>query len=371
MTTVADLIASKTAAQYFDELATRLAAEGFPVTAWQVGNAGRTLTRVDAAALADLRAIVAAVCKGGYLDESIGAWLTLLAKGVFDLDRVPAAFMAGTVSVSCAGGAGPYTISPAGLVVSDGTRRWRSTNTSNVTVASGDSAQVRVRAEAAGTDYNVSGGAVTAIITPASAGLSVSAASGSAWRTSEGAAEESDATLRARCRGRWSTLGRGANVDAYVYWCTNVAAAPTVTRAKTVPGSGDGTITVYVAQATSAATSPQVSAVQTAIDLQKPITDSVTVAAAGAQPIAVTGSVVFRSATFNTTAATDAIEAALRTYITSKGFGDTVDLGGLYAAIYGATPGVVDVDLSAPSADTVLGVDKVATDGAFTITYTP
>lgn len=371
MTTVADLIASKSADAYFNELAARLSAEGFPVTAWQVGNAGRTLTRVDASALADLRAIVAAVCRGGYLDESSGAWLTLLAKGVFDLDRVPAIFMTGVVTVSCAGGAGPYTIAPAGLVVTDGTRRWRSTNTTNITVPSGDSALVRVRAEAAGTDYNVSGSAITTIITPASAGLSVSAASGAAWRTTEGATEESDATLRTRCRGRWSTLGRGANVDAYVYWCTNVAAAPTITRAKTVPGSGDGTITVYIAQATSAASSPQIAAVQSAIDLQKPITDSVTVEAAGAYPIVVTGTVVFRSATFNTTDATSAIEAALRAYVTSKGFGDTVDLGGIYAAIYGAAPGVVDVDLSSPSGDTVLGVDKIATDGAITLTYSP
>ena len=369
--TVASLIAPKTAAAYFDELAVRLTALGFPVTAWQVGNAGRTLARVDAAALADLRAVVTAIAQGGFLDEASGDWLTLLAKGVFDLDRAAAIYHQGDVSIACASGTGPQTLAVGAVVVTDGTRRWRSVNTSAIVVPSGESRTVRVRAEEAGDAYNVAGANISSIVTPAAAGLTVSAASGSAWWVVAGSAEESNASLRARCRARWSTLGRGANTDAYVYLATTCPEATSVTRARVVSGGGDGTLSVYVAQTTGAADSSLVAAVQSYINLRCPVTDTVTVIAATPVSVQVTGTVVFSSATYNTATARDAIQAAVTAYIVGKGFGDTVDLGGLYAAIYAAAPGILDVDLSFPGSDTVLTASQIGALGSYSMSYSP
>ena len=73
-----------------------------------------------------------------------------------------------------------------------------------------------VRAESPGTAYNVSGSTLLLTpVSPALAGVTVTAASD--WIAPSGTPEESDASLRARCRLRWSTLGRGATLEAYQY----------------------------------------------------------------------------------------------------------------------------------------------------------
>lgn len=368
MTTFAELQTAKSADTYLTEILATLAAQGFPVTAWQSGNAGRTLARADAAALADLRAVIAEVASGGYLDEASGDWLTLLAKGVFDLDRELATFMEGRVTLSCDGAAGPYNVTAYSLVVSDGTRRWRSTNASTEVLASGGTLSLTVKAETAGTAYNVSGDNIDFIVSPALAGVTVSAVT--SWATTSAVDDEADADLRARCRLRWSTLGRGANLDAYEYNALNTSAvaAAGVTRAQAVPGGGDGTLTVYVAQAAATATSPQVAAVQGYIDTVKPVTDSPTVTAATAVTVNVTATVYVLAAsdsTANRALATDAIDA----YINGLDMGDAVvDVVKLGAAIYAAA-GVRDVDVSQPSADVTITAGQVAVVGAVSLTW--
>lgn len=365
-TSVSDLITAKSADTLFGEGLAVAQTEGLPTTAWQPGSVPRTLLKADATALADLHATQAAIAKGAFLDDASGAWLTLHAASRFQVTRVAATFNEGTVVVTVASGAGPHTIAAAGLLVSDGVRRWRSTNTSAVTVTSASPTSFTVRAEGSGSAYDVSNNTITTVISPALAGLSVNNPS-SSWVTLSGADEESDASVRARCRARWSTLGRGANLDAYAYWATTCPDAETITRAKVVPGSGDGTLTIYVAQATAVPAGGQVAAVQAWVDRQKPVTDTVTVTAATAATVTVTGAVRFASATYDTTEAHTAIENAVAAYITARSFGDTVDLGGLYHAIYAAAPGVADVDLNLPLADTTLTVSQI---GAASVTLT-
>ena len=176
-TSYATLTTPVTQAQYLSQILATLAAQGFPVTAWQAGNAGRTLATADAAALADLRAVIADVARGGYLDTSTGDWLTLLAAGLFDLTRTAAVYAVGNVTLSCVATAGPYNITAGALVVTDGTRRWRSTNTTTRVVPSGGSVVVEVRAESPGTAHNGSGSLLlTTPVSPALAGVTVTAA---------------------------------------------------------------------------------------------------------------------------------------------------------------------------------------------------
>ncbi len=366
MTTYAALQTATTAGAYLTQILATLAANGFPATAWQSGNAGRTLARADAEALADLRAVVADVVKGGYLDEATGDWLTLLAAGVFDLDRVAATYAIGEVTLTCSASAGPYNITAAGLVVSDGTRRWRSTNSGLLTLTSGGTLTVEVKAESPGTAYNVSGSTVTVITSPALAGVTVAAVS--SWLTTSAVDEQTDAELRAECRLRWSTLGRGANTDAYVYNALN-AGVSAVTRAQCVPGGGDGTLTVYIAQSASTATAPQVAAVQAYLDGVAPVTDAPTVTAATAVTVNVTATIYVLAAsdsTANRTLATDALSA----YINGLDLGDaTVDVVKLGAAIYAAA-GIRDVDVVIPAADTTVSAGQVAVPGTYTLTWT-
>lgn len=366
MPTVSDLITAKSRDTLFEEGLSVAQGEGLPTTAWQAGSVPRTLLKADATALADLHATQAAIAKGAFLDDSEGPWLTLHAASRFQVTRVAATFNEGTVVVTVASGAGPHTIAAAGLLVTDGVRRWRSTNTTAVTVTSAATTNFTVRAEGPGSAYDVTNDTIDQVVSPALAGLSVNNPS-SSWITLSGADEESDASVRARCRAKWSTLGRGANLDAYAYWATTCPDAETITRAKVVAGSGDGTLIVYIAQATAVPAGGQAATVQAWVNGQKPVTDTVTVTAATAATITVTGSVRFTAATYDTAAAHTAIENAVAAYITARGFGETVDLGGLYHAIYGAAPGVADVDISSPLTDTVLTVSQI---GAASVSLT-
>lgn len=364
MTTLDTLITTTTRAQELDALLATMTSLELPVTAWQSGNPLRTLATADAEALRDLRGVVSLIARGGYLDTAEGGWLTLLAGSVFDIERVPAQYNARDVTVTCASGAGPYTITPAQLVVSDGTRRWQSTNTANVSVPSGGSATVRVRAEGPGPAYNVSGATITTLVAPALAGLTVLGGS----TIDSGADEETDGALRARCRTRWATLGRGATTAAYEYWALSTPGAEAVRRVLVVPGPGDGTVAVYLAQAASTATGGQVSAVQAYIATQCPVTDTPTVTAATEVPVAVTATVRVRTASdsaANRTAATDAIAAL----INGTALGGEIDREAIAAAIYGASAGIVDVDTTVPAADVTLTATQVATVGTVTITW--
>lgn len=365
-TTYATLQTETTSDQYLSTIIASLAAQGFPVTAWQPGNAGRSLARADAEALADLRSVIAEIARGGYLDTATGDWLDLVAGGLFDLPRVAATFSVGNVTLTCSAAAGPYAIGPGALVVTDGTRRWRSTNATTLTISSGGTLSVEVRAEAPGSSSNISGTLLSsAPLAPALAGVTVSAIP--SWITTAAVDAETDAALRARCRLRWSTLGRGANLSAYQYntLSANVAG---ITRVQVLSGPGNGEVTVYVAQASGTATGGQVAAVQSALDVVKPVTDTALVVAATPVVIAVTATVYVSAAsdsTPNRTLATDAISA----YINGLPMGSaTVDTARIGASIYAAA-GIRDVDLVAPAADVSIAAGQVATVGTVTLAW--
>ena len=367
-TSLTTLLAPKSEDTLFTELLAALTALGFPVTSWQSGGAGRTLTRADARALADLHTAVAAVAAGAYLDDATGDWLTLHALSRFDVPRGAATFEEWDLSVTVAGGAGPYTITPGALVASTSTGLlYRSVNTANSLLPSGATTTVRVRADLAGTAGATTTGTITVLSSPAWAGVSVTNPTGPAVA---GADAESDASLRARCRAKWSTLGYGATAAAYQYWATTCTSAPAVVRAKCISGPGNGNVTVYIATSSGAPTGGEVTAVQNWLNERKPVTDTATVTAATVVTVALTGTITFSSATYNTTANRALVAAALQALQGSLTLGSTVDLGALYRACYAAA-GVVDVDLTTPAADVVLTDSQVAATNSSALVYAP
>lgn len=357
-------ITVRTADQVLSSLLATLAAQGFPTTAWQSGSVPRTLLYVFSVAIAALYVLVGDIGAAAILDYATGQWLTLHAASRFDVTRAASTFATHTLTLNNAPGAGPYTIAPGQLLMqSSGGVRFRSTNTANVVVPLSSSVSITMMAETAGTAGNAT---PAVIVSPANAGM------GSTYGAiaTSGAEEESDASLRARCKAKWSTLGRGATLDAYVYLATT-SSATTVTRARAVTGGGNGTVYVYVAQTSQAASGGQVATVQAYINVRKPFTDGVTVYPAQAIPVDVTATVTFESATYNTSAARAAIEAALHAALDARPIGEDVDLGAIYAAIRGAAAGVLDVDVTTPAGDTSIGDSQVSLAGALSLTYAP
>lgn len=358
---LSDLLASQTPDEANTTLVARLSTgdDPFPVTSWQSGSVPRTLLRVTAAGLSDVAGKVRAIAEGGLLDLAEKGWLTLLAWSRFRVARRLAGFAVGVVRVTCASGAGPHNVTPAGLIVSDGTRRWRSTNTTTTVVGSGTTVSITVQAESPGTDYNAAGGTITRLVTPAGAGLSVTNASD--WLATPGTAEETDAALRQRCRDRWATLGRGATAAAYRYLATtdpDGVPYAAVTRAAVILGPGDGTLRVIVAGAPTVS-GGDLSTIEAALLERAPVTDVPSVEAATVVTVTVTATVYVRAA-FDSTANRSRATTAIANLFLGIDIGGTVDREAIAAAIYSAA-GVTDVDLAAPAADTTLAADEVAT----------
>lgn len=361
MTSLADLLQEQTPAQALETLLARLASgdDPFPVTSWQSGSVPRTLLNVVSYGFSDFAGKVSAIARGGLLDLAEKGWLTLLAASTFRVQRRLAGFAMGSVSLTCASPAGPYNITPGGLLVTDGVRRWRSINTTTTAVSSGSTVSIGVQAEAAGTDYNAAAGTITRIVTPAGAGLTVT--NPSDWLVKPGTAEETDAALRQRCRDRWSTLGRGATVAAYRYLATTAPDGTpyaAVTRAAVILGPGDGTLRVIVA---GAPTVPggDLATITSSLLERAPATDAPSVEAATVVTVTITATVYVRSG-FDSTANRALATTAIANYFLSLDIGGTVDREALAAAIYTAR-GISDVDIAAPSGDTSLAGDEVAT----------
>lgn len=362
------------------ELAT-LTAEGFPVDAWAEGGAARSLVKADATALAVAEGTVADLAKGNYGDTATGDWLDLFMVSRFDLTRIEATYAEGRVQLTVASGAGPFTIPAGGLLVSDGTLRWRSTNTGVVTISSAAVADITVRAEIAGTAYAGTNNTITSILSPALPGVTCNnpvIGVTSTWLSTSPIDREGDVAYLARGRARWATLGSGFTRDAVAYWCRSAETAPGVnagcTRVSFSAPAGDGSYTVYVASSTGVLAGASVTAVQTELNLRKPITTTPTVVAASASTITCTGTVRFKSTA--TAEEQAAVPLAIATFVNALAMPDdgetvTVDLAGIAAAIYGAAPGrIADLDLSSPSGDTSVTLGSVAVADVTGISFT-
>lgn len=375
VSSVTEILTAKTADELTTEQLTEMAAADppLPVTAYQPGSVALTLIEADCDALADVHATVAQLGASAFMGEATGDWLTLRAKSTFDLDRILATYTRGTVTLACTALAGPETITPGALVITTPSGLlYRSTNAANVVVPNNGSVTIPVRAEAAGTDYNVSLTGAT-IVTPAAAGMSVSAASLLTWITTTARNEETDDELRTRCRARWATLataGCGTR-DAYTFNIlsatmdgTDTGTSAGATRVGFLNVPGDGTVPIRVAGSSGLLTDGQRDAIIAWVATRSPITDTPEIAHATPVSVNPVGTVTFKAG-LNTSPNQALVTSAIRAYVNALPMGDDLDAAFLdqaavYAAIYASVPGgFVDVDLSAPT-DTSVGAGEVA-----------
>lgn len=375
ISSVTEILTAKTADQLVaEQLAVMAAADPpLPVTAYQPGSVALTLIDSDCDALADVHVAVAQLGASAFLGEATGDWLTLRAKSTFDLERILATYTRGTVTLACTALAGPETITPGALVITTPSGLlYRSTNATNVVVPNGGTAPIAIRAEGAGTDYNVSLAGAT-IVTPAAAGMSVSAATLLTWITTTARNEETDDELRTRCRARWATLataGCGTR-DAYTFNIlsatldgTDEGTSAGATRVGFLSPPGDGTVPIRVAGSSGLLTDEQRDAIRAWVDVRRPITDTPVIEHATPVSVNPVGTVTFKAG-FNTSTNRSAVQTAISAYVNALPMGDDLgaaflDQAQLFAAILSAVPGgFADVDLSAPL-DTTMSAGEVA-----------
>jgi uncharacterized phage protein gp47/JayE len=341
-----------------DTFSVELTVPTFPATSWQVGSAPLTIIEKDAEANEHRDALLSDIAGGGFLSTATGDWLTLYAFEVYGLSRLLATATVGTLTLTNSTGS-PIAISVGQLWVGTLTGL-RFNNTTGGSVPAGGTLSVTVRAEGAGAAYNVSQNGITTLFTSVP-GLSVNNPLAS-WITTAGADEESDESLRERCRARWPQLSDAGGTDAvYAAWAkagsSGAVTRVLVRRSLTVPGE----VEVYLAGPTGPASSA-VAAVQSYLNARVPYPSTVLVAAAVAQAYTITAE-IFAYAGFGAAAlahATRLIQAldAAQPIGSADVAASTIYLTNIIEAL--STPvGVRNVVVTLPAADVVLDPTEV------------
>jgi uncharacterized phage protein gp47/JayE len=364
VTDLADLLTPDTPGAVKARLLAGLRTVGFPVDSWSAFSVPRALLEVFSTALADVTLRIANVAKLGFLRYARGDWLTVLAREVYDVERSPAVATVGAMQLAAAATAGPYDFAPGDFVAAAPNGLLYRNRDAATLPRGGTLAGVIFVAESPGAAYDlVPAGAPITLATPMPGVTIANPADPSTgtWIVLQGADEESDESLRARCAARWSTLGAGGNDDAYAYWARS--ASPEIVRVRVrsayrLPGQ----VTIVVAGASGPASSGAIAAAQALIDPPSHLgkaPNCVDVFVVGATPVPVTvaGTVtveagkldVARAGVFD---ALGALQGAL-------------DIGGVVRRakvieVVMDQAGVIDVELSSPAANVAIADDAMA-----------
>jgi hypothetical protein len=157
MTALADLLVTQSVSQIFNTLLGVYQANGFPVTAWQVGGVERTRLMAIATALADVSGqYIPAIAGGSLLDYSPNypGWTALTAAQIFELAQNLAGFTFGNiVAANTAASAYPFTAGQLIFVFGTSRRRYICTGSGTIPASGGGSLTIPVIADNAGSVY--------------------------------------------------------------------------------------------------------------------------------------------------------------------------------------------------------------------------
>jgi phage-related baseplate assembly protein len=364
----------------------------FTSTSFRIGSKFRFYLLAAAEVASRCSVQIALIAAQGFNSTAYGNALGKFSKSRFNNPPIKAIKTQGTVYLEDTGGTGPHTIAV-------GTRVFKYDNDPSITyrnitggvlaaggtIAGGTALALTVEAETGGGAWNVDIDTISSM-SPVIAGVDVSNpgdVSGE-WITRPGADAEADTVLKTRNAAKWATLGGNAPRDAYKYWALNATENPNdtgdpvgITRAEVDDQNpdGPGTLRVYIADDTGAASGAQITDVQEYIDARKTRTAVVTVLSANVLPITIIGT--FRcSAGLGATLKTQ-IEQAITDYINALQIGGT-DIGETLGRVVWsrmieiamAFDGVEHVAITTPSGDVSLQKYEIATVASVSFTAT-
>lgn len=364
-----------------------MAATGVTTTGWKPGAVVRTMVTGFALIVASLTYMIAAIAKSGLLDFAESSWLTIKAFYDYNVERIPATYAEGVVTLVNSGGGVFNEVAEAVLFTNSATgKTYRNTQAISLGALS-TLTDVPVRASEAGSASTALPLAIDTISSPVMLAVAVSNPSAIV-----GLDEESDVDLRTRCTEKTGALSPNGPSDAYAYVGRSVllsgGGSAGVTRV-TVARDGAGGVSVYCAGASGAITgsigdlSTPLGAVDDAIQRKAvaiPATCDVLSAVTLAVPI------TYEVQLHNTSGQTDAqiqtaILASLASFMSVQPIGGNTISGpgklftsAIISAI-GATKDSIGrplpifrVILTAPAADVSLTADQVPILGTVTCT---
>jgi uncharacterized phage protein gp47/JayE len=332
MLTLNQLLTEQTEDEVLTSMLAVLTQLGFQATAWQPTSWQIIILRVMAFIWSGFTKTLTEIVSGGFTTLATSKWLTLLARYVYDLERLEAQPAIGQFLLTSSAGAPVHTWASGDLIVADAPNGTAGANTYTCTAGGtlGPNATLSLefKADVAGTAANIPPSTTLYLWTPL-VGVTVTnpalLPASSTWITTPGQDEESDPRLAARCIGRWSRLTYGSTEGAYKGWC--LEALPALTRVEVLAAEGDGTVTIVGATSLGGLSGGQIT---TITNYLKGITDGV-----GRRPINdildVQSAVVVTSPALTITAyvlpdVEDTIDATIQTALAAY-FG-TVPIGG-------------------------------------------
>lgn len=359
---VTALIAAETAASLLNTGLELCAAVELPVTSWRAGDSTYTWLRYTADALATRDTAAANLAKSAWLSTATGAWLTLLAREVYGVERQQAVASTPTCVLSNAKGA-RYVKAAGEIIVKCSATGVTFRSTAAVTIESGPgtTATVALIADVAGSDGTVGTDDIDEVVTTM-LGVTVSSSTAAA-----GIDEQTDESLREECTASLGALSPNGPPDAYVAVALNpeLTGYDTITRATSSEDASDGTVTLWIASASGAVTTEVVAAVQAAVELwATPCCVTPTVASATNAPQ--TYALTISGDDVPSTAATD-IQAIVTTYLSTLAIGGFQSASAVSSLVHtylvdaGATDVLVAVTAPASGALTAGTVATLAT----------
>ena len=278
---------------------------GFPDTSPQM-----TLVQGDAALLALLSETTSALANTASprrAKRAGSSWVDASAEW-YDIEREPAVKAVWDIPVKSIGG--PITIEAGSRKIvfqSDASgSMFENTNAAALTIAAGGTGTLRMSCRVAGVVGNVPPGSIVYVMS-APADLAIDT-NGTQTLVTSGANAEGDDPLVDRGIGRWGTIGRAWNREAFNYWIPTSAPSVNRWRVRDNNPDGPGTVRVLLANASGPATLGEISAVNAKLQAIKAIGSStLTVVAATTHALSIT--VTLDATAAAKTAAQAALEA--------------------------------------------------------------
>lgn len=379
---IEDLITPVTRAQVEEKIYQTLATLGVHTTSWKPGAVARAIITATSIVLSAFSTLQANIARSGFLEYAEGAWLAVLAKLVYGVDKRYATFASGQVTLTNAGG-GSWPMGAYDLAVRNPETGAEYRNTTSFNLLGGATLIVPISAVEAGAASSSPPDTITEMVTPL---LQVTVRNDEAVI---GLDDETDPELRARCYERMGALSPMGPWDAYAYAAKNAkradGSAVAVNRTRLIK-DGYGNVTVYCAtpsgptSGTIGDLSTDLGAADEAIQRwAAPLAVTAITASAVGLAVAVDAEVwVYNWTKLDRDQIEDAIEARVLAFFQSQPIGGQVINGetgklfrdALSTAIGSALPEIFHVVLNAPAADVDVAPNQIAQLGAIALAIT-
>lgn len=375
-----ELVKPATRAEVQASIYDALAIVGVNTTGWKSGAVVRTMIVATSMVLSALSELQAKVTRSGFLELSEGKWLTMVAHYVYDIDRFDATFATGEITLSNSGG-GVYLFDPDDLIFAHETSGATYRNTAPVSIAALGTAHVAIAATVAGTGSDAGIGQINKMVTTV---LNVTCSNAASLSGSD---QETDASVRERCKEQLGALSPMGPWDAYGSAVRNAThpdgTSLGITRIRIVK-DGYGTVSTYVANANGAVDgvvgdlTTDLGIADEAIQQNAaPLAVNALTYSAINHPIAVTYEVwMYNTSSLSDAELREAIAKAIDSFFVAQPIGGNVigsDAGkifvdGLRAAITDSVSEVFHTVVTVPAADVVMSPSDVAVSGTIVTT---